>query len=641
MTKHMKNPWFLVVLGIVLTASVFVPSLRDWMAPPTVIRNGGFEYGASGWSTTGGVLTKDTSTPLFDRVSYDWDASATTQRFQTDLFSVPPGLAGQNCLLRLFYSGGDALLDAFVEDGTAAILVEATLETASDVKQVQLNFPCPTSGTLRTGIKSTGNAASIKLDHFHLGLEDNLKTAMIVTDWKTGTCDDNWANTTVTCQFRRVGDSSEIDAYVAVTGATTAVNFQLDLPTEIPVIDTTKILNTGDQPILGIATLLDSAMAIYGGTVNYSDTDSVYVLYQNDGTASAINPINTTFITSTVPFTWANNDEINIRFSVPIVGWTSESIITNAETSAWHVDVNIGGANPAMSTASVTTYSAIVDAGLDMVLNNNSETAEIPCSGSNPPTGLTCSSGSEVVGVAFTIPKAGRYKACSGFSHLPGISVSSSSYTYFTLEEWNVTSSSKIQDGTERTGNGIQWNFASNNLTASFATSVCSDFTFSSVGKKNILLMYEHSAGGTVTGNSLTADRSGTFGQRDIHFTVESMDQQFPHPLIINSVINPREGVTKICTAKISNSGTPTVTRDDGCIDTLTDVGVGVTDVNFDSGFWSGAPNCTCTIETGFDKALCRFGAAVTTGVAAVVTEAGDTGTNTDSDFIINCVGPN
>src|SRR5690606_9709623 len=96
---------------------------------------------------------------------------------------------------------------------------------------------------------------------------------------------------------------------------------------------------------------------------------------------------------------------------------SSSQQVYSPDVLNWRVAATITGANPSLGTSAVSTYTTVTDGSLTMVRGDGSINVEIPCSGTNPSTGLTCSSGTEDVGVAFTIPRAGSVVACASFSH--------------------------------------------------------------------------------------------------------------------------------------------------------------------------------------------------------------------------------
>jgi hypothetical protein len=177
----------------------------------------------------------------------------------------------------------------------------------------------------------------------------------------------------------------------------------------------------------------------------------------------------------------------------------------------WKVDANIGGANPTLTVSNIATYTEITDAGLDMVQNSGSVAVQIPCSTTNSSSGLTCSAGSESLGVVFTMPSAGSVMACVSFSHNYG---GGAGDTGFEVVETPNNAQTITQESNSRIMSGT--NNASG-FTSPYR--LCGVLTFSTVGQKTLRLMREQSfPSGTI--NLVIADRSGSVGQRDIHWEV-------------------------------------------------------------------------------------------------------------------------
>ncbi len=199
--------------------------------------------------------------------------------------------------------------------------------------------------------------------------------------------------------------------------------------------------------------------------------------------------------------------------------WTDFSI-----PELWFVDANIGGANPQLGTSAVTAYSEITNSSLSMTQNAGSANVGIACASTNSSTvgNLTCSSSSESVGVTFSIPETGYYRACAEFSHYKapaGPSGARLSGTFQLIETpSNATThtqlgNSRITSSSDYTG-GAVGNIEMTPL------NLCGTFHFSTTGQKTIRLMYELYFTGSVNGNQLMADISSADGQRDIHLMV-------------------------------------------------------------------------------------------------------------------------
>jgi hypothetical protein len=136
--------------------------------------------------------------------------------------------------------------------------------------------------------------------------------------WFSDTPTGSWvANTTYTGLWRRVGDTMQYQAKIALGGAPTAAALTINLPA---TIDTSKLSHVGTvMPLLGsIAGAYDSsATTLYDCSVFYNSTTSVRVLATNAATSYATKNA----VSELVPFTFDVSDIVNLSFSVPISGW--------------------------------------------------------------------------------------------------------------------------------------------------------------------------------------------------------------------------------------------------------------------------------------------------------------------------------
>ncbi len=164
----------------------------------------------------------------------------------------------------------------------------------------------------------TGSSGSISVDTVYVG-PATTTPGNAVTDWVSYTPTGNWANTTYTGMWRRVGDNAEIRVGLVCSSAPGGSNIpNFTIPTGL-TIDTTKIARTtAAQQSLGSAILQDAGVATYSAGVSYFDTTTVRI-ESASGTA----------ITPTSPFSFAVNDTITATFSVPIVGWSSNITVAD------------------------------------------------------------------------------------------------------------------------------------------------------------------------------------------------------------------------------------------------------------------------------------------------------------------------
>lgn len=182
----------------------------------------------------------------------------------------------------------------------------------------------------------------------------------------------------------------------------------------------------------------------------------------------------------------------------------------------FRLDVNIGGASPTLGVTAQTSYTGIVDGGLDMVLLlNNAGTTQIPCN-TAASNGLTCSATTEYIGVIFdAIGGTGIYEFCFYFTHeIQNAAAERLSATFEIHEIANEGSNTTLQVA----GTRIFFDHSELGITG-VPVSLCGRLTFTDPGEKGILLKYEQSVTGTPTASNIIADRDANNGLRDIRIT--------------------------------------------------------------------------------------------------------------------------
>lgn len=267
----------------------------------------------------------------------------------------------------------------------------------------------------------------------------------------------------------------------------------------------------------------------------------------------------------------------------------SSDIAVSNEQASWFIDANIGGGNPVTGSSIISSYTEVTNSSLDLVLNTSkgSAAAEIPCSGTNPSTGLTCSSGSEGVGIAFIPPFAGSFEACVSFLAGAGGGAATSLGSTFQLISTPNNAQTILEEGADRTPLSLSLTTATDAVY--FPVKNCGTFTFADTSKKTIRLMFEQS---TTSSTGIFADRSAGNGQRDIHITVKPLLSAYNRPILTGDqvtspgVINP-----KVYSARVNNSGVIT-NNYGGLLNSCSWSPVGFLTCSFVAGKFTTDPNC-------------------------------------------------
>ncbi len=141
-------------------------------------------------------------------------------------------------------------------------------------------------------------------------------TQRSVTQWTAFTPTGSWvSNVTYTGFKRQVGENYEYEVMVAITGTPTTASLTITIP---DTIDTTKITNSVSTiPKLGWGIIRDTGTAVFAASVNYNSTTAVSVIV--DTVSGSFISLGSP-VTQASPMTFANTDQIVLRFSAPIVG---------------------------------------------------------------------------------------------------------------------------------------------------------------------------------------------------------------------------------------------------------------------------------------------------------------------------------
>jgi hypothetical protein len=322
------------------------------------ITNGDAEAATTGWATyadaagtspvdgTGGTanvtFTRSTSSPLRGLGSFLITKDAVNRQGQGASYAFTIADADKAKTMQIdfelevnsgTYVTGDVAV--YIYDVTNAAVIQPSsyqVENVGIESRQRLTFQTASNSTsyrLCFHVASTSALAyALKVDTITLGPQV-VPLGAPVTDWVSYTPTGSWsANTTYTGRWKRVGDNAEIQVKVATTGVPTSANLSVSLPSGL-VIDTAKLLvNTLDEK------LPSSSGNIFDNGTTFFDVDAYYLttttvlLKALDASATYARTIST--VTQAIPMTWANGDNLMVSFSVPIVGWSSSTVVSSS-----------------------------------------------------------------------------------------------------------------------------------------------------------------------------------------------------------------------------------------------------------------------------------------------------------------------
>jgi hypothetical protein len=393
---------FRVILAAVLMMTVAVPNMgfalsdqdraefafQNYLAG----KNPGFENGKAGWTASGGTFSTATSGSNYmgiGRASGTWDSSSAGQTLTSPAFTVTNGAAGNNALARckVMTPSGTATHTMGLWDGTN-LTNTISIPSSTTAQYVEIPFPMGAAAST-VAIRFTSVASNeplISIDDCYIGPNFNLSNGQPITDWASFTPTGTWtANSTYTGKWRRVGDVAEYQVTITASGAPTATQLYINLPTG-HVIDTAKLASTANNPPLGFGMATDSGVSNYPVRVDYDSTTRVSVTAV--GTASTY--ASTSGLTATIPFTFGNADSVDVLFRVPIATWGAQSAI-RADNSDFdwtsYTPTYVGLGSP-----TGTAYYRRVGDSVEVQFNFTAGTVTSSAASISLPSGLTINS---------------------------------------------------------------------------------------------------------------------------------------------------------------------------------------------------------------------------------------------------------
>lgn len=565
-----------------------------------LLKNPAFEATtySSNWTASGGTLAAATSTNIFFGKSATWDSGASSQTLTTTAVTVPEGFKGNNCEASLYIK---------VPSGTATHLIQAwdgtnILATASIINSIYfakntLTFPCPTSGTIALRLISlASDEPLIAIDEGYLGLARNVGVAdyigrvesytpSLLTSGGGSITLNATSQVAINGKKQRIGSNLFISASFrngsggAASGS--AGTMLITIPSEC-VPDTSQMITS----VAGVRKLGDSISGTTG-----AGTEGTAFYYGGQNLAFLSNGVTNALVVADV----ASSFFLNFNAIIPCVGWAASQVVT-PDAQGWFVSGYISGANPDLGTSSVSTYSEITNSSLTLTPDTGSAPIGIVCSSTNaaatPSTGATtCSAGSEGIGFATSVPRAGRYEVCMQFGHATASSATDAGMaTAFEIVNTATNSQTILNRMGPRSTSG-HYNNPATSMSKFTNVTACGQATLSA-GSNAFRLFYEQSSLGAnaVSSNVIHADANASIGDRAVRVTMRPVTTE-NQAILANSVSTKYQtGVTEE-TAIVTCSSSSGIDRQLGTwVSSVGNISSGVCSVTV-NGF-GGTPYC-------------------------------------------------
>jgi len=677
MIKKITRLITLCLLSLTANASLSEPD-RAIYTQRNYLTNPGAENSTASWTASGGTFTTNTAAANVDagNASFSWDSGASSQTMATALYTITAGsgLSGApgvaSCRFKCATGNCTHTIQAY--DGTN-ILSSATITSTNSVFQrTSSNFVFPTSGAIQLRISSTASdEPPLYIDKCFMGLAEDFNIFQVSQATLYGSA---FTPLTANCTWARTG-STTLGDFTAIAACPVAtVTGQASAPaTKIPAI-TFSSLPAGEYYIVATGSFFGSAgtgahhftwtmsdgTSLTGKTAfissNLTGTNYVSSLIVAGRLSYTTSQSNITIqlqcqnITSSTDTCLIDNRVSDLQILVYRFPTASQTVY-GPDNVAWNVDANIRGANPSLGVTDVLSYTEITNAGLTLVNNSaGNTTAQIACASGTASTGTTCSV-NESVGIAFVLPVAGKVKACASFSHEFNLTLTGTVTPTFQISETSNTSSAVITNGNERLATGSA--LAGVAQEARNPIKLCSVFNFQSSGQKTLRLNYTQSTTATITSNIIMADAAGGgAGNRDIHWEVYPLTQNFPAPLLVGSVTSNSSGLERVERASfggstvdnsVCSSSPCTIWRQSGAwLSSITRNTTGSYSPVINSGIFSATPSCSFTCGAATTTTIISSIYNVSTWSSTSVSIGTVNGSNvvSDAECSIICQGP-
>jgi hypothetical protein len=599
-------------------------------AAGNLLPNPGWETVTTGYTASGGTYTRTTTAANVASGigAGSWDSNGAAQTLLSGSLTIPAGAYGQNGVVscKLKCDTGTCTHTLTADDGTNHLAsAQAITSSTSQYPRTSVNFIFPSSGSVRLKLASVAaDEPTVYIDDCYLGLADGFNLQSIsqaeiygtLSYAKTASC--VWSKTT-TGTF-----AADTDCPTAtVTGNASAPT------TKVPGIRFANGLPPGRYELwsagafycqrsstscLFEVNMTDGASAVTkSSTIAHAFTDTAGVIEANGstligsfelGTAQGDTTIQANIVSLSAATTTAtiNGDTSATTFVLKRFPTSGETAY-RPDLTNWKVDANLAGANFTLGTSNQATYVGMTNAGITLTNNAGSGnlTAQVACSTTNPPTGTTCSAGTEDNGISFVLPTAGDIEVCVYGGHIADVGSAAAPGSLdaaFTIVETPINAQTVTQTGKTKFPSGMEDASAVNTrILGTHPVGFCDIFPMASAGQKAFRLFYEQSVSGTVNGSSFIADGSASVGQRDVRWTVRPINQPVPAPILVGSVASNSPGSTKQLSAILNCDAGSTITSQSGTtsdgVATIGNISTGVCAGTF-AGMWSGTAGLSC-----------------------------------------------
>jgi hypothetical protein len=569
--------------------------------------NPGAENGKSKWAATGGTITLETSSTDIHtgNAALSWDASAASQFVASGAGSKKSGLNSTNgvglCFVRT--TATDYTMEIY--DGTAVIasmLVPAT----STYEIMPINFVFTNNTQYQIRFSSASDAAKIYYDDCFIGPASSVNLAKISqAEYFGGVI---WTST-ASCEWSRTSTSQggfAADADCTTPAGSNILGKASAPATKIPAITFSsmppgnyRIVATGafakNNTSAGASgwrfhdgTTGTSPQAVFtNGIIGYSPniegmftytttqtnkTIEIQCAQATSGSCDILNSSSTFYELRIDVFYWPSSSQLSFNAAQSPASW-----------SGYH------GNNCSFARTNTVYGDPATDATCDLVQRQNTNFGTVTGANNLP-------------SITFTPNKVGKYYVCANTNVRAATDV----------QNYAI----KLTDGTtDIAESGLRGNGTDHSQTVP----LCGIYNATSISSVT-LKVQTRGTSGAITLGTFNADTT-------IEWSIFSLEQNFPAPLLINSVTSSYSGVARIEAGVVSCSATSSLGSQFGSwLSSVGNVSSGSCSITINSGQFSSTPFCWA-IATDTTGSPVIISATATSSTAASIDCSDNAGT--------------
>lgn len=310
------------------------------------------------------LLTKDAAVRAGEYVGYNFTVDAADSTYQTKQieitidYRVSSGTYGYGTSitdsdLEIALLDPNGVLPAIQPSGFKIDggMIRAVFQPLQSVSAYRLAFYVATN---------SASAWTMEIDNVQVGPKLSVPGAP-VTDWASFTpiithSTGGATNYTATGKWKHAGDTIQVTGTVTFSAASAAfTEFYASLPVGLS-IDSTKLSSTvALVPVLGTAAAFDLGITPYApGNVYFRGTSALTTVDIRFPVSAGSAPVTANTPSASSPFTFNAGDTITWQFFAPIVGWSSNTLVSDSASTAVVEATAINSSNTTTITTNTT-----------------------------------------------------------------------------------------------------------------------------------------------------------------------------------------------------------------------------------------------------------------------------------------------